>query len=86
MSQGPLPVAWSGIVAGAHGLWGQRLRDEMEKYNHQAGLKIVGEVLPDEANQVTLADETDEFGAGGTCDILLWRERFFRPSAASILR
>ena len=62
MSQGPLPVAWSGIVAGARGLWGQRLRDEMEKYNHQAGLKIVGEVLPDERNQVTLADETDEFG------------------------
>jgi hypothetical protein len=34
----------------------------MENYNHQAGLKIVGEVLSDERNQVTLADETDEFG------------------------
>jgi hypothetical protein len=32
----------------------------MAKYNHQAGLKRVGEVLPDERNQVTLADETDE--------------------------
>ena len=42
----------------ARGLWGQGLRDEMEKYNHQVGLKIVGEVLPDERNRVTLADET----------------------------
>ena len=25
---------------------GQRLLDEMEKYNHQVGLKIVGECLP----------------------------------------
>jgi choline dehydrogenase-like flavoprotein len=62
MSQGPLPVSWAGIVAGARGLWGQGLRDEMEKYNHQAGLKLVGEVLPDERNRVTLSDETDEFG------------------------
>jgi choline dehydrogenase-like flavoprotein len=34
----------------------------MAKYNHQAGVKLVGEVLPDERNRVTLADETDEFG------------------------
>ena len=62
MSQGPLPVSWAGIVAGARGLWGQALRDEMEKYNHQAGLKVVGEVLPDDRNRVTLSDEADEFG------------------------
>jgi choline dehydrogenase-like flavoprotein len=34
----------------------------MEKYNHQVGLKIVGEVLPDERNRVTLAEEKDRFG------------------------
>ena len=34
----------------------------MESYNHQVGLKIVGEVLPQEANQVTLTDERDELG------------------------
>jgi choline dehydrogenase-like flavoprotein len=62
MSQGPLPVAWSGILAGSRGLWGQALRDEMAKYNHQAGLKIVGEVLPDARNRVTLADEKDRYG------------------------
>ena len=34
----------------------------MTKYNHMAGLKIVGEVLPQEKNRVELADETDEYG------------------------
>ena len=38
------------------------LRNEMAKYNHMAGLKIVGEVLPNENNRVELADETDEYG------------------------
>jgi choline dehydrogenase-like flavoprotein len=62
MSQGPLPVAWASIVAGSRGLWGAKLVEEMEKYNHAVGLKIVGEVLPDERNRVTLADEKDRFG------------------------
>jgi choline dehydrogenase-like flavoprotein len=62
MGQGPLPVAWGALVAGARGLWGEALRREMEKYNHQVGLKIVGEVLPDERNQVSLAEERDRFG------------------------
>ncbi len=61
MSQGPLPVTWSSIVAG-RGLWGETLRHEMENYNHQVGLKIVGEVLPNERNRVSLAKETDRFG------------------------
>ena len=34
----------------------------MEKYNHQVGLKMVGEMLPDERNRVTLADELDQYG------------------------
>ncbi|HKS88535.1 MAG TPA: GMC family oxidoreductase [Stellaceae bacterium] len=62
MSQGPLAVEWAQTVAPARGLWGMELRDEMAKYNHQAGLKIVGEVLPQEQNRVELADETDELG------------------------
>ena len=62
MSQGPLPVAWSAVVAGSRKLWGEALRREMEKYNHQVGLKIVGEVLPNENNRVSLADEKDRFG------------------------
>lgn len=62
MSQGPLPVAWARQLAGNRGLWGQALRSEMDKYNHQVGLKIVGETLPQEKNRVTLADETDSLG------------------------
>jgi choline dehydrogenase-like flavoprotein len=62
MGQGPLPIEWASVQAGARGLWGDRLRTEMMNYNHQIGLKIVGEMLPDERNRVTLADETDQYG------------------------
>jgi choline dehydrogenase-like flavoprotein len=62
MAQGPLPIEWVGIQTSARGLWGQALRDEMEKYNHQVGLKMVGEMLPNEANRVTLDEETDQYG------------------------
>ena len=62
MAQGPLPAGWAAIVAGSRGLWGDALREEMERYNHAVGLKIVGEVMPDEDNRVTLSDETDEYG------------------------
>ena len=59
MSQGPLPITWAKSLAGGRGLWGQALIDEMARDNHSVGLKMVGEVLPDERNRVTLADETD---------------------------
>ncbi|HUZ67268.1 MAG TPA: GMC family oxidoreductase [Beijerinckiaceae bacterium] len=62
MSQGPLPQLWATTQLGAHGLWGERLMGEMEKYNHQVGLKIVGEMLPQESNRVTLAQDRDQYG------------------------
>jgi choline dehydrogenase-like flavoprotein len=62
MSQGPLPVVWSGTQSSKRGLWGRQLLAEMEKYNHQVGLKIVGECLPQERNRVTLTDERDQYG------------------------
>jgi choline dehydrogenase-like flavoprotein len=62
MSQSPLPIEWADAVTGQRGLWGMELRNEMTKCTHQAGLKIVGEVLPQEKNRVELADETDELG------------------------
>jgi hypothetical protein len=43
-------------------LWGDALLREMQRYNHQAGFKIVGETLPQERNRVTLADEKDQYG------------------------
>ena len=62
MAQGPLPVEWVTVQTGARGLWGQKLIDEMEKYNHQVGLKMVGEMLPNERNTVALDDEVDQYG------------------------
>jgi choline dehydrogenase-like flavoprotein len=62
MSQGPLPQLWANTQASAHGLWGARLVEEMKRYNHVVGLKIVGEMLPQEKNRVTLADEVDQYG------------------------
>ena len=62
MSQGPLPTVWAGLQSSKRGLWGQKLIDEMKNYNHQVGLKIVGEFMPQERNCVTLAEEHDRFG------------------------
>ena len=62
MGQGPLPIEWSSVQTGSRGLWGQGLRDAMLDYNHMIGVKMVGEMLPDEANTVTLADDVDQYG------------------------
>jgi choline dehydrogenase-like flavoprotein len=62
MSQGPLPALWATTEASGRGLWGQALMTEMEKFNHQVGLKVVGEMMPQERNRVTLADEKDQYG------------------------
>ncbi|MFO1039673.1 MAG: GMC family oxidoreductase [Geminicoccaceae bacterium] len=62
MSQGPLPQLWANTQLGARGLWGERLMAEMERYNHQVGLKMVGEMLPQERNGVSLTDEKDQYG------------------------
>jgi choline dehydrogenase-like flavoprotein len=62
MSQGPLPQLWSNTLLSGQGLWGEKLIAEMEKYNHQVGLKIVGEMLPQEQNGVTLTEEKDQYG------------------------
>ena len=60
MSQGPLPQLWANTLSGARGLWGDRLMTAMADYNHQVGLKIVGEMMPQERNRVTLADDKDQ--------------------------
>jgi choline dehydrogenase-like flavoprotein len=62
MSQGPLPIEWARSVACKRGMWGEQLKRAMESYIHQAGLKIVGECLPQEQNRVELADEVDQYG------------------------
>jgi len=62
MAQGPLPVEWSAALSSSLGLWGDGLRERMMDYNHQVGLKMVGEMLPCLDNRVTLAEETDQYG------------------------
>ncbi len=62
MSQGPLPQLWGDTVSGGRKLWGEALMAEMQRYNHVAGLKLVGEMMPQERNTVTLADEVDQYG------------------------
>ncbi|AFZ69307.1 GMC family oxidoreductase [Deinococcus peraridilitoris] len=62
LSQGPLPVDWAHSVTANRGLWGMALRQEMTKYNHMAGLKIVGEVEPQDTNRVEVVDEVDQYG------------------------
>jgi choline dehydrogenase-like flavoprotein len=62
MAQGPLPIEAMTIITGSKGLWGAALHEEMLRYNHLAGLKMVGEQLPNENNRVTLADDTDQYG------------------------
>ncbi len=62
MGQGPLPIEWVSVLTGALGLWGEDLRRAMLDYNHMIGVKMVGEMLPNEANRVTLADDLDQYG------------------------
>jgi choline dehydrogenase-like flavoprotein len=62
MGQGPLPNEWASVQTGSRGLWGQDLRDAMLDYNHMIGVKMVGEMLPNENNRVTLADDVDQYG------------------------
>jgi choline dehydrogenase-like flavoprotein len=62
MSQGPLPQLWARVQSTQRGLWGERLMRAMEDYNHQVGLKIVGEFMAQERNCVTLARDEDQYG------------------------
>ncbi|MDZ4307706.1 GMC family oxidoreductase [Allopontixanthobacter sp.] len=62
MSQGPLPIDHAQTLVTGRGLWGMKLRQEMTRYNHMAGLKIVGEVEPRDANRVEVTEELDPLG------------------------
>jgi choline dehydrogenase-like flavoprotein len=62
MGQGPLPIEWVSVQTGSRGLWGDALREAMLHYNHMIGVKMVGEMLPNEKNRVTLADDLDRYG------------------------
>lgn len=58
----PLPIAMATILAEALEAFGWRLRELMAEYNHYACLGVLGEILPDERNYVTIANEKDQYG------------------------
>ncbi|HEX6972654.1 MAG TPA: GMC family oxidoreductase [Limnochordia bacterium] len=60
-AHGVRPVGFGSGLAQA-GIWGEELRAALADYNFYARITLVGEVLPDENNCVTLSDETDEYG------------------------
>ena len=57
----PLPIGWADHVL-AEGHWGKSLREYMRDYNHWTVLGLLGELLPQPENRVTLADDTDANG------------------------
>jgi len=61
-SIGVMPVTYAGEVARGRGLWGQALLDHMARYNHIAGINILGDCLPSPDNYLELSDELDERG------------------------
>ena len=61
-SIGVMPVTYATQLARGRGLWGPALVSHMERFEHVAGINILGECLPQEANRITLSDERDGRG------------------------
>jgi choline dehydrogenase-like flavoprotein len=60
---GPHPCDFASRLTSAHHMWGDTLRKEMLDYNYWSGLGIVGEVLAQESNTVSLSpDVRDPYG------------------------
>ncbi|MEK8132543.1 GMC family oxidoreductase [Paenibacillus filicis] len=66
-AHGAKPVSFAQGLAKSSGpgqapVWGRRLREAMLDYNYYARITMVGEVLPDPNNRITLSDEKDSRG------------------------
>ena len=62
-SVAPLPIAMAHLLADEDGRFGEELVAAMQDYNHYAAIGVLGEILPDERNGVTLHPELkDRFG------------------------
>jgi choline dehydrogenase-like flavoprotein len=59
---GPLPIAFAKQMISAKGAWGWGLREAMMDYNHWAAFGLLGELLPNADNRVTLDEQKDHFG------------------------
>jgi len=61
-SIGVMPVTYASQLARGRRLWGEALTEHMRGYNHTAGINILGECLPHDANRLALSDELDDRG------------------------
>ncbi len=62
-SVAPLPIAMSHLIADEDGLFGEELVKAMQLYNHYAAIGVLGEILPDERNSVSLhPTKKDRYG------------------------
>lgn len=59
----PLPIAMSHLLTDQDGRFGESLVQSMQQYNHYACIGVLGEILPDERNYVSLhPTEKDHYG------------------------
>jgi len=59
----PLPIAMSHLLIEEDGEYGERLLERMQDYNHYAAIGVLGEILPDERNAISLhPTEKDQYG------------------------
>ncbi|MEG6522988.1 GMC family oxidoreductase [Desulfotomaculum sp. 1211_IL3151] len=61
-AHGSRPVAMAKGIATKAGIWGKDLYEIMRDYNYYGRVTLVGEVLPNPANTITLGDEKDAYG------------------------
>lgn len=61
-SVSPLPISMAHLIAENTRAIGWSLRHLMEEYNHYGAVGLLGEILPNEKNYVSLAEEKDRFG------------------------
>ncbi len=62
-SVAPLPIAMAHLLIEEEGMYGQALLEHMQDYNHYAAIGVLGEILPDARNSVSLhPSEKDQFG------------------------
>jgi choline dehydrogenase-like flavoprotein len=50
----PLPIAMAHLLVDEDGRFGETLRRAMEEYNHYGCIGVLGEILPDERNHVSI--------------------------------
>ncbi|WP_134699504.1 GMC family oxidoreductase [Ammoniphilus sp. YIM 78166] len=63
-AHGVRPVSFVNAISNSQSglLWGKKLREKVLDYNYYGKITMVGEVLPNENNRVSLDSEKDEYG------------------------